>query len=157
MKANYEVRELELLHVITSRHKGDYSKISEAYERLANWAAPRGLMEGCYMMAAIYYNDPMVTPVDQLLSDACLVVNGEVAVDGEIGKTTIGGGKCLIGHFELTMDEYPAAWKRIAEYMAAHGFEYGDGVPFELYPDCSQDMNGDPNAVWKVDICMPVK
>lgn len=53
------------------------------------------------MLGAVYMDDPAITAIDKLQTDAFWVVAKEVDIAGEIGKYTISGGRYAVGRFEM--------------------------------------------------------
>ena len=75
MDMKVEVREMPELRVAYVRNIGPYNTIGKAFERLCQWAGPRGLLGSPdAMMLGIYHDDPEVTDADKLRADACVVV-----------------------------------------------------------------------------------
>ena len=160
MKVDVEVKEMPDIPVAYIRHIGPYMGDVDLFEKLFNklfkWAGPRNLL--CFpetKVIAVYYDDPSVTDASKLRLDVCISVPDDTAVDGEIGKTTIRGGKYAVGHFELAVDEYPAAWKALyAGWLPESGYQPDDGPCFEMYLN---DPKEHPENKCIVDICIPVK
>ncbi len=160
MKIDVEVKELQDIPVAYIRHIGPYAGNTSLFEKLFNdlfkWAGPRNLLDFPETkVMAVYYDDPSVTDESKLRLDVCISVKPDTEVDGEIGKTTIKGGKYAIGHFELSPDEYPAAWKALyAGWLPESGYQPDDGPCFENYLN---DPKEHPENKCVVDICIPVK
>ncbi len=113
-EVNVEIKELPEMHVAYIRHIGPYKGNSALFEnlfmKLCTWAGPRGLIrpnETQFM--SIYHDAPEVTDEDRLRTDVCITVPEDTTVDGEIGKSTVPGGKYAVGHFELLPTEYENA------------------------------------------------
>ena len=104
---------------------------------------------------SVYYDNPKITDEDKLRLDVCISVPDDTAVDGEVGKMTIPGGKYAVGHFELAGDEYPQAWSALCVgWLPDSGYQPDDGPCFELYLN---DPKEHPEGKCVVDIYMPVK
>lgn len=154
MKCTFEIKDLEARKVIYCRHIGAFDKIGEAFDKLMKWAYPRGLVSAQPLMAAVYLDDPDITPVEKLQSDACLVVDHDVKVEGEIGMYTLNAGKYGVGRFEIAMNEFSDAWHAICGLVEENGCQTIDGHYYELYLN---DPNKHPEKKHIVDICVPVK
>jgi len=159
-EVNVEVKELPEMHVAYIRHIGPYKGNSALFEslfmKLCSWAGPRGLIrpnETQFM--SIYRDDPDVTDEDKLRTDVCLTIPEDTPVDGEIGKTTVPGGKYAVGHFELLPTEYENAWNAImGGWLCESGYQCDDRPCFELYLNNPKEH---PEGKCVVDICIPVK
>lgn len=135
-----EVKDLPDRQVAYLRHTGPYQGKPEVFAdlfgRLCTWAGARGLLgrPGTELLA-VYHDDPDVTDAAKLRLSACLPVDEHQAVDGEVGKMNLAGGKYAVGRFELGPAEYQAAWTLVyGEWLPASGFVPDDRLCFESYP-----------------------
>lgn len=155
MNCTFEVRNQPEMKVIYARHKGSYHLIGEAFERLMQWSGPRGLLAQGMQTLAVYHDDPQITMQESMLvSDACLVVPGEVKTEGDIGSYTVTGGKYAVGRFEIGMDEFGQAWNHMCRLIGENGLKTAEGRHFyELYLNNPQQH---PQHKFVIDICIPV-
>jgi len=157
IQANVEVMDMPEMHVAYVRHIGPYKGDTELFGRLfgklMKWAGPRGLLQFPETkVLTLYYDDPGVTDESKLRVDAGITVPADTPVDGEIGKTTIPGGKYAIAHFELAANQYEDAWKAVfGGWLPESGYQPDDGPCYERYYSVSEE----PPFI--VDICVPVK
>lgn len=155
MNANVEIKEMPEMKAVYCRHIGPFHLIGQAYEKVARWAAPRGLyVPNVSKTATVTHDDPTVTDLDKIRQSACLIVTEDVKVEGEIGKMVIPGGKYVVGHFELGMDEFQQAWNTMCHWFTESGYQQGDGCPYELYHN---DFTTHPEKKHIIDICIPIK
>lgn len=90
---------IEDIEVYALRHVGDYSKIGTAFEILMKWAYTNKIKHKKDLMGkdayayGISYDDPNVTQIDKLRSDACISNTDRVEVQDGIIATKIRGGK----------------------------------------------------------------
>ncbi|MDL2224238.1 GyrI-like domain-containing protein [Bacteroides sp. 519] len=155
MKANIEVKEMPEMKAVYVRHIGAFNQIGQAYEKLFKWAYPRGLYTpNVSKSASITHDDPSVTELDKIRQSACIIIEEDVKVDGEIGKLTIPGGKYAVGHFELGFADFEKAWNSMCNWFVESGYQQGDGCTYELYHN---DYTTHPEQKHIVDICIPVK
>ena len=155
MNANVEIKEMPEMKAVYCRHIGPFHLIGQAYEKVARWAAPRGLyVPNVSKTATVTHDDPTVTDLDKIRQSACIIVTEDVKVEGEIGKMVIPGGKYVVGHFELGMDEFQQAWNTMCHWFTESGYQQGDGCPYELYHN---DFTTHPEKKHIVDICIPIK
>ena len=101
METKIMVKELPEMKAIYCRHTGAFDEIHKAYEKLMQFAGPRGLIGANSHTATVYHDDPSVTEIGKVRQSACLIVDKEVQTEGEIGKMTIRKGKYTVGHFEI--------------------------------------------------------
>ena len=150
-----EVKEMPEMKAIYCRHIGPFHLIGQAYAKLGQWATPRGLYTpNVTKTATVTHDDPSITDEDKIRQSACIIVDKEVKVEGEIGKMTIPGGQYAVGHFELGMDEFQKAWNTMCHWFTESGYQQGDGCAYELYHN---DYTTHPQKKHIVDICIPVK
>jgi len=154
METNVIVKELPEMQAIYCRHTGAFDKIHEAFSKLMQFAGPRGLVGKDSHTATVYHDDPSVTEISKVRQSACLIVNEDVKVAGEIGKMAIKGGKYAVGHFEIDVTGFENAWNTMCVWMTESGYEPGEGNPYEFY---YADPEDHPEHKFVLDICIPVK
>jgi AraC family transcriptional regulator len=151
-----EVKQLPERHVAYVRHIGHYNQIGQAFECLMRWAGPCNLLRSPETkILAIYHDDPDVTPVAKLRSDACITVPAGTPVSGELGTMTVPGGLFAVAHVEIDETQYGEAWDRlIGGWMPQSGYQPDDRLCYELYLN---DPAQHPDSKHIVDICEPVR
>lgn len=160
IEAEITVEELEDINVAYLRHigpyKGDSGLFEGLFEKLFTWAGPRGLLNnpGLKVMS-IYHDDPEITDESRLRTSVCISVPENTEVDGEFGKMTVPGGKYARGKFEISPDEYQAAWDTMCGgWFPESGYQPADGLCFESYLNSPKDH---PEGKHIVEIYIPVK
>lgn len=154
MDTKIEIKQMPELNLIYCRHMGAFNKIGQAYEKLFKWAVPRGLVTSSTKTVTVYHDDPAVTGVEKVRQDASIIVEKDVKVEGEIGKSTVSAGKYAIGHFEIKETEFELAWNTMCSWLTESGYQPGEGSTYELYHN---DYNEHPEHKFIVDIYIPVK
>ena len=155
MRTEVKVKEMPELRMVDIRHRGPYPKIGEAFQKLMEWAGPRGLLNfPKTKMVAIYYDSPRITDENKMESSACVTIEEDTEVNGEVGKVTIPKGKFAVGSFKLKYDEIEKAWNSMSLWVPEHGFELRDGHYHEIYHN---DGTQDPEGLFIVDICIPIQ
>ena len=90
---------IEDIEVYALRHMGDYSKVGSAFEVLMKWAYTNKIKHKKNLMGkdayayGVSYDDPNVTHIDKLRSDACISNTDKVEVQKGIIATKIREGK----------------------------------------------------------------
>ncbi len=154
MDTKIEIKQMPELNLIYCRHMGAFNKIGQAYEKLFKWAIPRGLVTPTTKTVTVYLDDPSITSVDKVRQDASIIVEGDIKVEGEIGKSTVAAGKYAVGHFEIKETEFEEAWNTMCCWLTESGYQPGDRSTYELYHN---EYSDDPEFRFIVDICIPVK
>lgn len=154
METKVVVKEMPDMQAIYCRHTGAFNEVYKAYNKLMQFAGPRGLIGENAHTVTVYHDDPSVTEISKVRQSACLVVDKDVEVAGEIGKMTIKGGKYAVGHFEIDVTEFENAWNTMCVWFTESGYEPGEGNPYEYY---YADPDNHPERKFVLDICIPVK
>lgn len=150
-----EVRERSPLTVAYVRHIGAFQGVAQAFQRLMQWAGPRGLIRFPQtQMLAIYHDSPHITETDKLRSDACISVPPDTKVEGEIGKTEIPGGLYAVAHAEIDATEFGQVWDALMDWMAGSGYQPDDRPCYEVHLN---DPQSHPQGKFIIDVCEPVK
>ncbi len=159
LEVDVEVKELPQMHVAYVRHIGPYEGDAELFgrlfEKLFQWAGPRGLLRFPETKTmSVYYDNPEITDADKRRVDVCITVPEDTEVAGEIGKTKIQGGRYAVARFEIAVDEYGDAWNAVyGGWLPQSGYQPVDGPCFELYHN---DPEQHPEHKHIFDICIPV-
>jgi AraC family transcriptional regulator len=155
MNQNIKIKEMPGLDLVYLTHMGQFNQIGNAYNRLMQWAGPRGLLSDPEVKTVtVYHDDPSVTDIEKVRQSACITVKVDVKPDGEFGKMSIEGGKHVVGRFEIDETQFEQAWNSVCLWMSESGYQPGDGLPYELYHKDPQDH---PERKFLLDICIPVK
>jgi AraC family transcriptional regulator len=154
MNTKVEIKEMPEMKVAYVRHTGQFNQIMKAYEKLMKWAGPRGLLNFPETKTVtVYLDDPGVTAIEKVRQNACITLNSDVKVDGEIGKATIPAGKCAVGRFKIDEKGFEKAWGTVCLWLTESGYQ-PDGNPYELYYSSPEE---DAQGKFDLDICIPVK
>ena len=150
------VREEPAYHVAYIRHTGSYSQIGDALQRLGRWAGPRRLFRHPdTRFLAIYHDNPDVTPIERLRSDACITVPEGTKVKRDIGLMTLPGGLYAAAYVEIDPTQYGEAWDRLfSDWLPESGYQPDDRPCYELYLN---DPRKHPEGKHIVEICEPIR
>ena len=156
-----KVENSEELEVAYVRHTGPYAGdgdlFNRLFEKLFQWAGPRGfLAQPGVKVLTIYHDSPEITEEDKLRISICVTVPKGTPAEGEIGRMTIPAGLYAIGSFEIDMDQYEDAWNGMMNaWLPKSGFQCSDhGLCYELNKN---DPSEHPEHKHIVDIYIPVK
>ena len=155
-----EVKDMPDFHVAYVRnigpYQGDSALFQGMFEKLMKWAGPRGLIRFPETtMMCVYHDDPKITQEDKQRVSVCITVPEDTAVEGEVGKIVVPGGKFAVARFEISADEYGEAWDMVAGgWLPESGYQPADGPCYEIYRN---DPKTHPENLYIVDICMPVQ
>ena len=138
------------------RRTGKYDhSAGEAWRAVCGFAFPRGLVGPGSQMIGISHDDPQITAEDQLRYDACITVDREVAPEGEVGVTTIAGGKYAVfthqGPYERLSDTYREIF---GAWLPGSGTRLREVPSFEIYLNSPDQVK--PEEL-RTEICIPIE
>ena len=155
MDTKVEIKEMPAMNLVYCRHTGQFDQIGKAYEKLMKWAGPRGLLNFPQTKTiTVYHDDPTVTAIEKVRQSACITVEDDVKVDGEIGKMKLEGGKYAVGRFDIDEKGFEKAWNTMCLWLTESGYQPSEGNPYELYYNSPDE---DIKRRFILDICIPVK
>ena len=154
-----KVETLPAQRVAYVRHTGPYEGDGELFGRLmgkvATWAGARDLFGPNTSMLCVYHDNPEVTDEEKLRISACVTIDDDVEVDGDVSEMRLQGGRYAIARFRIGGDQYAAAWKRLMhDWLPDSGFQPDDNACFERYLN---DPRQDPESKHEIEICLPIK
>jgi len=154
MNANATVKEMPGVEVAYITCMG-VNEMDGAFQRLMQWAGPKGLLESENLrMATIYHDSFKTTQPNQVRMSACLFLENPITVEGEVGKTEIPTERCVVGRFEIGMDEFEKAWSGMFIWLNENGYSTSGSKPYEIYYN---DFRKHPEQKFILDICIPIK
>lgn len=151
--ATIEIKELPKLDLAYITQIG-VAGLPDAFGRLLNWARPKGLLQTEDLkLARIYHDSFKITAPEKVRMSICLVLKEPIAVDGEVGLTTINSGKFIVGRLEIEPKDFEKAWRGLFAWMNENGYKKADQNPFEIYHN---DFNTHPEKKFIVDLYIPI-
>lgn len=151
---NVEVKEFPSQRVVAVPHRGPYHQIGGAFERLLQWAGPKGLIGTQSPPLGVYYDDPMQTPEDELRSAACIAAPDVTDLPDGFGWRELDGGEYAVARTEVFHNDFAGAWMRFNEWLQSNGtWRHTGGPCFEFYLNNAME---DPEKKWILDLCAPV-
>lgn len=128
--------------------------LSSAFDTLMRWTVQNGLMNDQTKMMTIYHDSFKVTEAHKVRMSASILLDRPLQTAGEIKKTTISGGKCIVACFEIQVDDFEKSWTGLFLWMNENGYQKADRDPFEIYHN---NFNEHPERKAIVDFCIPVE
>jgi len=122
-----------------------YVQLTGAYE---NWG--RGLMElkkwldnqGVEIVGrpiGLFYDNPTETPEDELKSDACFPIRGEIKPNAEVHVKELPGGDIATTRHVGPADQYTRTYGSFLEDLMSKGFVFY-GPAREIFEEPRQDL-----------------
>lgn len=142
------------VNVAALRHRGAYHDIGSTFERLGAWAAGRGFADNRWF--GVYYDDPDSKPAENLVSDACIEVPDDFALEGGDPKPLViaGGRYAVLVHTGPYAElERPYRWL-FGQWLPDSGEEAADAPPIEEYLNDPRTL---PPTEWRTAVCVPLR
>jgi AraC family transcriptional regulator len=154
MNAKIEIKQTPELNLAGVTHIG-INGIENTFEKLIKWAIPNGLLKNSETrMGRIFHDSFKVTAPDKVRMSIFLTTNVPFEIDGEINKLTINKGKCIVGHFEITPNEFEKSWTSLFIWMNENGYKKSSENPFEIYHN---DFREHPENKFITDLYIPIE
>lgn len=135
-------------------HKGPYSEISRAYDKLGAVLGARGLWPQARAMVAAYYDDPSATAPAALRSHAGVVFGADVVLEPPLEVVTLPSGPHAVLRYQGPYAGLPAAYDQLyAQWLPASGRQPADSPVFEIYLNTPMDTAPE-NLL--TEICVPL-
>lgn len=152
MQVDY--RDMPALRVAAVRHRGPYHQIAEAFGRLGQVAAAAGLQDAPGTMLAVYHDDPAVTPVAELRSEAGLVLGEGTEVPPGLVELTLPAGRYAVMTHAGPYQFLGEAWAQLRQQVTAAGQRLSPDVPsYEIYRNTPETV---PEAKLLTELYLPV-
>lgn len=153
MHAEIKIKEMPTMKLAYVSSIGTQN-LANAYQKLIQWATPKGLMHAQAKIVTIYHDSFKVTQANKVRMSASIILNKPAETDGAIGQTSIAEGKFIVGSFEIEMHEFETAWTGLFLWMNEHGYKKADREPFEIHHN---NYHEHPEKKAMVDLCIPIE
>jgi AraC family transcriptional regulator len=157
------IRTLPAIRTAAFAHKGPYNEIAKTFGTLFHWTRANGLLHATQTSPefqngiAIYYDNPMVTPPDELRSDACVAVPEGFKIAGsDVRELIVAPGEYAVTTFVGPYSELSTAWPEFMSHglpQSSHHPDY-DRPCLEIYLD---DCSTVPEEELRTELLIPVK
>ncbi len=139
----------------TGNYIGNAQVFARLFEKLYQWAGPKGLIGPETVFLSAYQDDPETTPPDQLTLECCMSIPPDVEPWEGIEKKVLPGGKYVVMQAELIgPEEYGGAWDAVGLWSKEHGQKIDMSRPsYEIYLNSPEEH---PEKHHIVQICMSV-
>jgi DNA gyrase inhibitor len=134
------------------RVSGPYDEtMPDGFNRLMAWAEPRQLLAGDWL--ALYWNNPEITPPQDLRADVALSVPVGTEVSGEVQLQTVPQGLYACYRCRVENDDFATPWNALfRDWLPQSGYQPAAGPCFEQYLN-----NGRQDGYWDLLIHTPVQ
>ncbi len=154
MNAKIDIKEISEMNLAGITHIGMHG-VENAFEKLIKWANSKNLLHHPEAkMGRIFYDSFKVTSPTKIRMDLFLVSNQVFEAKGEIHELSIRKGKCIVGRFEITPNDFEKAWTGLFVWMNENGYKKSVENPFEIYHN---DFRQHPENKFIVDLHIPIE
>jgi AraC family transcriptional regulator len=142
------------LRVGTVRHIGPYELIPQAFERLGSIMSNAGPRRAGAQLLALYYDDPLITALDKLRSDAALLFPGRAEVPAGLIERRVPAGRYASTVHVGSYEHLGKAWAAFKKEIAARGLRATGGVSYEVY---LSDPASVPSIALRTELFAPLQ
>lgn len=129
-----QIESFPQIRVATVRHLGPYNRISEAFNKLGEWAGRHGLIKPEALMLAVYHDDPEITPAAELRSDAAISLSASDPLPQGMGELLLPAGQYAVtlhrGSYAMLGDTWQSF---MGQWLPQSGYRIGPGYSLEVY------------------------
>ena len=155
-----EVKHLPATPIAYIRHigpfKGETQIWANLFNKLMTWGAARSVVS-CpgTRFYTVFRDDLTLTDFQKFAADACISVPESTKSSGDITVSEIKAGQYAVAEFEVSDDEFEAAWDFMyREWLPDSGFQPDDRPCFERYLN---DAKLHPEKKHIIEVCIPVR
>ncbi len=146
------IKDIEVAYI---PHIGPLENLTQAFEKLIQWAYSRNLMNGKHQIMTIYHDSVKITPPEKLKASACISLNSSKVDTSDINIRTITAGKYLEANFELGLDEFSKAWEGLFVWIFNKGYKVNSDLDaFDIYHN---DFNTHPEKKCNITMFIPIQ
>ncbi|MCT4585363.1 MAG: AraC family transcriptional regulator [Peptostreptococcaceae bacterium] len=150
-----EIKEIKDLHVAYVRSIGDYNNAHIGWDKLSKWAQANNIIKEDSLFFGISYDDPEVTPIENLRYDSCITVDKDVKGSMDVGINDVPGGKFgVLRFFDVPANLFKAYKYMFGEWLPSSGYEADDRYCLEF---CISSPHDDEQGRMKVDLYIPIR
>lgn len=154
MEHKVEIKEMPSHNLACLLQVGEKG-LDAAFEKLFLWAKKNNLTkQSDFRFYRIFHDSFKSTTPDKVRMSLGVPVSSGIEETNEIKNKFLNFGKCLVGHFEISPEEFTAAWENMFQKLLDSGFKKADNEPFEILYN---DYRTHPEHKIIVDICIPIK
>jgi AraC family transcriptional regulator len=149
------IRDLPPLRLAVVSHRGDYSRISGAFDQLLAWAKPRGLVGPETRFFGRYFGDPYSVPMADWRSEATLTVPAGVQGEGLVQIVELPALRVAALRFKGPYAELGRGYDVLyRDWLPGSGEEPDD------FPPMDESLNNPrvlPPSEWLTEILVPLR
>jgi len=155
MNANIQVKNMPLMKLAYVSHSGSFKSIGKAYQKIINWGEVNNIITSeNFEKITIYHDNPKISTITKTRTSACIIVEDEKMVNGDIHYMTNSSGNCVVGRFEIAFSEFEKAWDGVFVWLTEKGYEVDDAR--NCFDIVYNNFLSHPEQKSIMDICIPI-
>ncbi|MEZ0454168.1 GyrI-like domain-containing protein [Sphingobacterium thalpophilum] len=153
MNANVIVKEINPLKMVYVSHIG-VQGLDSSFYKIIDWVRKKELVsENEIDIVRIYHDSFKITPPDKVRMEIGVPVKEKVKTEFDIQYREIQPKLCVVGSFEISLDEFEKSWSSMFIWMNENGYKPSEEKPFEIIHN---NYNEHPQKKCVVDFYIPV-
>ncbi len=137
---NVTIQKLPKIRVACKRHTGPYEETKGVWEELVAWAAPKGILGPETIFLGVCYDNPQITPADQIRYDACVSLDEHQQAVGDVNEMEVGGRSYAVATHKGPYSSLGSVYDYIYHVWAGKsGKTLESGPCIEIYKNDPQD------------------
>ncbi|WP_339108469.1 GyrI-like domain-containing protein [Thioclava sp. GXIMD4216] len=148
------IRTLAGVRLAGLAHRGDYQNLTEAFARLVHMFEDGLLWGHVEGAAAVGYDNPRITPVEKLRSDACFIVSETCPIVPPMKEIRYPEGRYAVLEVVGPYRQLAQAYAKLSdEWYPASGEEHRGLVAYEVYLNNPEEV---PERELRTEIRLPL-
>lgn len=136
-------------------YKGNQDLFVSLFNKVIEWAGPKGLLKGQGVEAISVYHDATGSvPEDQEAISVGFTVPAGTGTEGDIKTLELPEALYVVGSFDILPNEYEGAWNLVFDFIKKQNLMGSEKIMYELYKN---DPQMHPEGKHIVDICVAVE
>ncbi|MGJ1273807.1 AraC family transcriptional regulator [Sphingobacterium siyangense] len=154
MNANVIVKEINPLKMVYVSHIG-VQGLDSSFYKIIDWVRKKELVsENEIDIVRIYHDSFKITPPDKVRMEIGVPVKEKVKTEFDIQYREIQPKLCVVGSFEISLDEFEKSWSSMFIWMNENRYKPSEEKPFEIIHN---NYTEHPQKKCVVDFYIPVR
>ncbi|HEY1045353.1 MAG TPA: AraC family transcriptional regulator [Bacteroidia bacterium] len=154
MNAKIEIKKIPEMQLVYITHIGDKG-IEEAFNSVLKQAIPKDYLsiENTHI-CRVFHDSFKITDAEKVRMSIGVISPKALPHDQFFSNTSFDPGKCLVGYFEISIEDFEKAWDSMFLWMSEKGYKRSEQTPLEIYLNKKIEI---PNNKLSVELCIPIE
>lgn len=155
MNAQITLEEIKEIQLAAIGGIGKFEEMGNMFKKLMEWGHKNDLLLSSNFKAlTVYHDNPHVTDMAKVRYSTAVTITKNFKAEEAIRPLTIQSGHYAVGHFEISSNAFPKAWKSMSLWVIENGYQFRDAEYFEVYLN---DYKTHPKQKHIINIYVPVE